>query len=179
MPSKRARAATPPPEDLKAGALFSKDRRHRYALWRIWDQDLPKLVVIGLNPSTADETRNDPTIRRCIGFAVREGLGGLVMVNLHTWRSKDPEDLNSPAYRKCYDTALRENQRILKRIAAMHHDGLFVAAWGANLGATMQWNRLDARKWFPNLYCFGLTDAGSPKHPLYLAASTKLMPFPT
>lgn len=176
-PSRHIRHAVAEPTMVKSNALFSKDRKHRYALWRIWDEDLPKLVVIGLNPSTADETVNDPTIRRCIGFARREELGGLYMINLHSWRSKDPEDLASPGYRKSYDVALKENQRVIHRVASMNHEGLFIAAWGAHFGAKLQWTRLAVRKWLPNLYCFGLTNAGMPKHPLYLAANTKLMPF--
>jgi hypothetical protein len=61
----------------EAGAAFSEDRRHRYELWRIWDRKVRKMVVIGLNPSTADETKNDPTIRRCIDFARRWGFARL------------------------------------------------------------------------------------------------------
>jgi hypothetical protein len=75
----------------EAGAAFSEDRRHRYELWRIWDRKVRKMVVIGLNPSTADETKNDPTIRRCINFAQRERCGGLVMLNLFGFRATDPK----------------------------------------------------------------------------------------
>jgi len=76
--------------EVVSGATFSTDRVYRYALWRVWDAALPSFVVIGLNPSTADETENDPTIRRCIGFAKREGCGGLVMLNLFAVRATDP-----------------------------------------------------------------------------------------
>ena len=54
---------------IYSDAKFSKDRIYRYALWRIWDDTLPKLLFIGLNPSTADETNDDPTMRRCIRFS--------------------------------------------------------------------------------------------------------------
>ena len=63
---------------LKSDAVFSPDRLHRYGLWRIWDDDLPKVLFIGLNPSTADELKNDPTIRRCIGYAKDWGYGCLL-----------------------------------------------------------------------------------------------------
>ena len=159
------------------GANLSANRKHRYALWRFWDEELPKLVIIGLNPSTADETDDDPTIRRCIGFAHREGLGGLLMLNLFSWRSSEPSDLHRVLHRPEMQTAMRENRRTIIRVAARHHDGCFVAAWGSNMLARGQWLKLDVRKYLPNLYCFGLTQAGSPKHPLYLAASTQLMPF--
>ena len=55
---------------LFSDAFFSKDRLYRYALWRIWDNELPKVLFIGLNPSTADEVKDDPTIRRCIRYAL-------------------------------------------------------------------------------------------------------------
>lgn len=65
--------------DIKkqTGATFSKDRLYRYQLWRIWDESKPYMNVIGLNPSTADETKDDPTIRRCLGFAKAWGYGAL------------------------------------------------------------------------------------------------------
>ena len=68
---------------LKSDAIFSPDRIHRYGLWRIWDDALPKVLFIGLNPSTADELKNDPTIRRCIGYAKDWGYGGYIMGNIY------------------------------------------------------------------------------------------------
>jgi hypothetical protein len=56
-------------QDDRHGAVFSDDREYRYRLWRTWDVDKPTAAFVMLNPSTADETENDPTIRRCIGFA--------------------------------------------------------------------------------------------------------------
>ena len=72
------------------GANFSRCRQFRYTLWRRWDKTLPPVMMIGLNPSTADAHRNDPTIRRCIGFAKRWGHGGLVMTNLFAFRATYP-----------------------------------------------------------------------------------------
>lgn len=68
-------------EPMLRAAVFSPDRAHRYRLTREWYSDRPPFVVIGLNPSTADESQDDPTIRRCLSFARREGCGSLVMVN--------------------------------------------------------------------------------------------------
>ena len=65
-----------------SGANFSRCRRYRYTLWRRWDPERPLVMIIGLNPSTADACQDDPTIRRCIGFARVWGYGGLVVTNL-------------------------------------------------------------------------------------------------
>lgn len=73
--------------------VFSPEREMRYLLWRVWsNHDAPKyLAVIGLNPSTADEIDDDPTIRRCIGFAKSWGLDALAMLNLFAFRETSPE----------------------------------------------------------------------------------------
>ena len=72
-------------------ATFSPCRRWRYTLLRRWEPaNLIVVAFIGLNPSTADETLDDPTIRRCIGFAKAWGAGGMYMLNLFGWRSTDP-----------------------------------------------------------------------------------------
>ena len=71
---------------LHSDAYFSKDRIYRYALWRIWNHNLPKVVFIGLNPSTADEIEDDPTIRRCMSYADNWGYGGYIMGNIF-WTS--------------------------------------------------------------------------------------------
>ena len=73
-------------------AEFSACGRYRYWLERRWSADSPAVFVM-LNPSTADAKIDDPTIRRCMGFAKREGHGGLVVVNLFGWRSSDPRQL--------------------------------------------------------------------------------------
>ena len=71
-------------------ATFSPDRNYRYTLWRRWLDRRPSLMVIGLNPSTADETKDDPTVRRCICFARDWGFGALCMTNLFAFRATDP-----------------------------------------------------------------------------------------
>ncbi|TMF61888.1 MAG: DUF1643 domain-containing protein, partial [Chloroflexi bacterium] len=68
------------------GATFSADRRYRYRLWRRWDGARPVVAFVMLNPSTADARRDDPTIRRCIGFAKSWGFGGVEVVNLFAYR---------------------------------------------------------------------------------------------
>lgn len=79
--------------DIQKGARFSACRNYRYALWRIWDIDKPLVMFIGLNPSTANETTDDPTIRRVVDFAFRWGYGGVYMMNLFAWVTPYPGEL--------------------------------------------------------------------------------------
>lgn len=155
---------------LERGADFSECRTYRYLLWRIWDTDGSPLNVIGLNPSTADETIDDPTIRRCIDFAKRWGYGSLVMTNLFAYRSTDPQGLLSVD-----DPVGPDNDEAL-RLAAWRA-GLTVAAWGAHrLAVTRSGAVSKLLHWMP-VECFGLTKDGAPKHPLYLPKSTTPVPY--
>ena len=76
-----------------SGAKFSPCRTWRYLLWRTWGDPDRRAMFVGLNPSTADETQDDPTVRRCLGFARAWGFGGLMMTNLFGLRSTDPRGL--------------------------------------------------------------------------------------
>jgi hypothetical protein len=147
--------------------MFSPCRRFRYTLVREWDATLPKVAFIGLNPSTADETQDDPTIRRCIGFAKTWGKGGLLMLNLYAFRATKPADMWKAEKRAVDIIGGRSNwTEALLRYAAEHGCDLVIAAWG-NHGK----GRGDAvaSKW-PGLKCLGRNGDGSPKHPLYLKA---------
>ena len=78
-----------------SGAVFSPCERYRYKLWRVWDPARPLgcVMFLMLNPSTATDTEDDPTIRRCIGYARSWGYGGLYVGNLFAYRATDPADL--------------------------------------------------------------------------------------
>ena len=78
---------------MRTNAILSEDRKYRYVLLREWDSQLPKIMFIGLNPSTADENQDDPTIRRCIAFAKSFDYGGFYMLNLFAYRSTSPSKL--------------------------------------------------------------------------------------
>lgn len=78
---------------MKPDAKFSECRKYRYALWRTWDETKPHVMIIGLNPSTADETKNDSTITKCINFAKSWDYGGLCMANLFAYRATKPSDM--------------------------------------------------------------------------------------
>ena len=80
---------------MKKGATISECGLYRYSLTRVWDDVLPMCIFVMLNPSTADADIDDPTIRRCINFAKREGCGSLMVVNLFAYRATSPADMKA------------------------------------------------------------------------------------
>lgn len=150
-------------------AIFSPDRTYRYYLERVWNSALPVLAIIGLNPSTADETEDDPTIRRCISFAQRDGYGAIVMLNLFAYRSTDPKQLS-----KVDDPIGPNNDGVLRR----HTEGRFVVlAWGTRGGLYARDYAVIGLLHSRALLCLGKTKDGHPKHPLYLKSDTSMQPW--
>jgi len=80
---------------MDTGANFSDCGLYRYLLWRIWDEEKPRMNFLMLNPSTADERENDPTVERCQRRAMAAGYGGLYVTNLFAYRSTDPAGLST------------------------------------------------------------------------------------
>lgn len=155
------------------GAQFSEDRVYRYALWRIWDEEKAHIMFIGLNPSTADEQNDDPTIRRCIGFARGWGYGGIYMLNLFAYRATNPKEMKEAA-----DPVGPENDHFLEMYA--ESTGKIVAVWGspgAYKGRGYDVNQMLAALEI-NVWCFGMTKNDEPRHPLYLPKSTELEVLP-
>ena len=140
-------------------AVFSPCRTYRYALSRVWAADKPYALFIGLNPSTADETLDDPTIRRCIDFAKRWGYGGLVMANLFAYRATDPAVMKRAA-----EPVGELNDPWLIALAAQA--GVVIAAWGEH-GAFGQ-RSAQVCQLIPQLHYLQLNKSGEPRHPLYL-----------
>ena len=130
------------------------------------------VMFIGLNPSTADETLDDPTIRRCIGFSKAWGYGALCMTNLFAWRDTDPK-----AMKRAPLPVGQDNLRHLKECAA--GAGLVIAAWGKDGKFACQDDLVRKELYLNNirLHHLGLNDDGTPKHPLYLKGSTLPAPF--
>lgn len=163
---------------LGMGAVFSPDRRYRYALYRTWDVSRPPTLWVLLNPSTADETRDDPTIRRCIGFSRRWGDGGVVIVNIFAMRSTDPF-----ALRLVQDpTGRPENDAYIA--SARVRSARVVAGWGAiqRLGKDLAIRELEVLAkgilGHPDrIMCLGKTKRGDPRHPLYVRGDTPLVPY--
>ena len=151
---------------LDSGAKFSDDRVYRYRLWRIWDRSLPIVLFIGLNPSTADEKKNDPTVTRCINFAKRWGTGGIYMGNIFALRATDPNVMMNHSE----PIGVYNNYELKQMILRCH---LNVACWGTkglHLGQGMQ-----VAQFFSGFKCLGITKDGHPKHPLYLRNDTELI----
>jgi hypothetical protein len=129
-----------------------------------------------LNPSTADATTDDPTIRRCIGFARREGMGRLVVVNLFAYRATKPENLR----RVTRDVARGplNVQHVDDAISEVGlYGGILIAAWGAAPPRPrINVERL-ARTHRVPIVCLGHTSGGDPRHPLYVRGDAPLVPF--
>lgn len=148
-------------------ARFSRCRRYRYSLQRCWGTGAGTVLFIGLNPSTADQQRDDPTIRRCVAFAQSWGFSAMEIVNLFAFRSTYPSDLKRSA-----DPVGRHNDRWIA--TAFSRSDLTVACWG-NDGAFMQRGQQIMRK-YTGLSCLKLNQTCQPAHPLYLKAD--LLPTP-
>lgn len=161
-------------DGLDTGALFSACRRWRYLLWRRWDPSRDVCMFIGLNPSTADETTDDPTIRRCKRFARDWGYGAVWMLNAYAFRATDPKVMKAVGVNAL---GPQNNQYIMQ---AARCAGLVVAAWGTHCDITRQAeiHGLVRRVGRP-LHHLGLTNGGHPRHPLYLRADTQPQPWPT
>ncbi len=149
---------------MQKQAWFSACHSYRYALSRIWDTTQPYALFIGLNPSTADATTDDPTLRRCQAFARNWGYGGLYMANLFAYRATKPEDMKS-----ALDPIGRENNSWI--IQLTQKAGIIVAAWG-NDGAFQDRGR-KVLNILPTVYCLKINRSGQPAHPLYQKASTQ------
>ncbi|HEV2343460.1 MAG TPA: DUF1643 domain-containing protein [Actinocrinis sp.] len=150
-------------------AVFDPARTHRYLLEHRWGAAAP-MVFVMLNPSTADATREDPTMRRCLRFARREGCGGLIVVNLFAPRTTDPSILATHP-----DPVGPDNDQIL--CAAVGRGTPVVAAWGAH-GALHARDQAVLRLLYPaRLSCLGRTAHGQPRHPLYLPANAPLTDY--
>lgn len=157
-------------------ALFSDDRVYRYVLTRQWASRGGWATFVGLNPSTADERVDDPTIRRCMGFARQWGCGAMVMLNIFAFRATDPKQMKRAA-----DPVGPENDVRLwdwtSICDAKYTGGPVVACWGAHgshLGRSERVANDLRRSTSYGLSVFGRTKAGEPKHPLYLAKDTPL-----
>lgn len=147
-------------------AVISDCFEYRYVLERVWGTNTSRLLVIGLNPSTADSMVDDPTIRRCVGFAQSFGYDGLLVGNLFAARSASPTRLKQIA-----DPVGPDNDWWLDKLQSRANR--VVAAWGN--GGRLNGRSSDVFCSLKNPYCFGRTKLGEPRHPLYLRGSTVLV----
>ena len=165
---------------MRKHAVLSQDRLYRYVLSRIWQDDAPLLAWCMLNPSTADEMRNDVTIRKCIAFtklfaqqADTPSYGGLIVVNLFALRSRSPAALKHHP-----DPIGPHNTAVLQALRDMPGGVDLVAAWGGSVP-----DNVDSRamrrlvRGHLGVTCLGRTKHGEPRHPLMLPYSTEREPF--
>jgi hypothetical protein len=162
------------PEFTVSTARFSPCGAYRYELVREWDAALPRICWLMLNPSTADAKKLDPTLTRCLGFSKAWGYGRMTVANLFALRSTDPRGL-----KQVEDPIGFENDAAIVKACA--ESSRMICGWGVHGKLGMRdvrvMNMLGDRGLQAKLHCLGLAKCGSPKHPLYLAANTKPVPF--
>jgi hypothetical protein len=158
-----------------SGAILSDCGTYRYLLTRSafkWQRAVKPCLFVMLNPSTADASQDDPTIRRCMSFAVRENCSSLTVVNLFAYRATDPKQLAL-----CKDPVGPDNEMHCTNQLEQHKRGLIIAAWGAHKLK----EEFPFVEWFKcalanaGVVCLGENKDGSPKHPLYVAKSAPLV----
>lgn len=165
----------PWPSSYKVEAFLSEDGVYRYWLEIKWDEKLPMMAFVLWNPSKADHRIDDPTALRVVGFAKREGCGGVIIANLFAFRATDPKQMMS-AEKNGTDIIGPSNFPTLLDIPERAHK--VVVGWGAGV------KDHEARKRFVDymgsvrLWCLGTTQSGEPRHPLYLRADAPLMRWP-
>lgn len=150
--------------DAASTAVYSDCERYRYELTRVWDKKGPKALFIMLNPSTATETQNDPTVERCERRARSLGFGAFRVLNIFAWRDTDPK-----AMRAATDPIGPKNDSAIRR--GCKWSDQIICAWGthgAHLDRGPDVVKLLRKTKLP-LYHLGLTKQGHPKHPLYIA----------
>lgn len=154
-----------PPKYKTTGAEISHCKQYRYSLWRIWELTKPSAVFIGLNPSTADASHDDPTIKKCVKYAKRWQCGGLVMLNLYAFRATNPADMlaaDDPIGPSNNDTLVRVIRQCIE-------SGVVVASWGNHAAKERvdDFRSLIGKELSSRLSCLQQNKTGAPKHPLY------------
>ena len=147
-------------------AQFSKDGKHRFLLTRTWDESKGLVMFIGLNPSTANQEHDDPTIRRVIRFAKDWGYGGVVMANLFTMVTAYPKELDPNRFTDLADWIIREEAEKCEKV---------ICAWGGFKIAKMR--GLEVMTWLGESYALQINSDGSPIHPLYVRADIEPVKF--
>lgn len=155
------------PDGMTGTARFSRCKRFRYDLTRTWDESKGTCSFICLNPSTATEVVNDPTVTRCINYAMSWGYGRFVMLNAYAFRSTDPAGLKT-----IDDPVGAENDYWIDYWA--QRSKVVVAAWGIHCADDRQ---AVIKGLVPDLHYLRKTKSGAPGHPLYLPRTLTPRPF--
>lgn len=162
-------------DELASGAIISPCGHYRYHLWRIWEPTLPVCVWVMLNPSTADEHTDDPTIRKCIAIARHNGFGGISVRNVFAYRATDKTDLL-----KVNDPVGADNSGHLLAARSVSILTRLVLGWGKPFGGSKLARHFkNAEMILKPLspYCIKQNKDGSPIHPLYQKNESKMVKF--
>jgi hypothetical protein len=163
------------------GAHISVCGHYRYSLSRVWDDKLPTVQFVLLNPSTADAVHDDPTVRRCVGFAKRWGCGQMAIKNIFSLRATHPADLKGCGDLHGDRFFLIENVwRLMAQCPPVQEAiGFVVLGWGTHGDLAGRGEQvLNYARSVPDhipIYTFGFTKNGNPRHPLFLPYDTPLV----
>lgn len=164
----------------KGTAVFSECGLYRYRLERYFDGGDGTLTFCMLNPSTADAEKNDPTVRRCVGYAMRWGFARLIVVNIFAWRDTDPKKMKEAEDHLGYAGIVGDdNDEAISR--AFREATFRVCAWGAcafPFVAKRQEEMISKYGATYPLFCLGRTAFGAPKHPLYIKGDVVPVSWP-
>lgn len=150
-------------------AVISECGKYRYTLERAWSRDPRYLMFVMLNPSTADAEKDDPTIRRCIGFAKILGYDGILVGNLYAFRATNPKELRGQ-----HAVIGPDNDKHLRTLSMRSHQ--VICAWGQS-GPDI-WRARDVKRLLARpLYALGFTKGGLPRHPLMLPKTARPVEF--
>lgn len=170
---------------VASDAWISSCGAYRYRLSRTWDLERPTCAFVMLNPSTADASKDDPTIRKCVGYAKRWGYGEIVVVNAFAFRATDPSDLKDAE-----DPFGPENEYALTTTARQPKLDRIVLGWGTKC----RWGRGDDKvlgdkralrclrqnlpvAQYKKIFALNVTKGGYPQHPLYVPYDVELIPY--
>ena len=159
-------------DDINSEAIYSDCERYRYSLSRIWDSNRQNVLFVMLNPSTADEFKNDPTVERCERRARMLNFGAFCVCNIFAWRETNPHNLKKISN----PTGEDNNLHILR---ASFSANLVICAWGVH-GKHLNRDKEVTKLLLDNntkLYHLGLTKENHPKHPLYIPYSQEIIPW--
>jgi hypothetical protein len=156
-----------------SGARFSSCMKYRFELWRQWDEGKPYALFVMLNPSTADEVENDPTVERCQRRALSMGYGGVRVANIFAFRSTDPQGL----YVEDDPVGVGNDEAI---VSLATEAGVVICAWGTHGNYLDRGKRVLAllRGAGVQPFCLKLNADGTPKHPLYVGYDVQPVPMP-
>lgn len=155
-------------------SIASPDNRYRYTLWRDLENELlgsGTMLFVGLNPSTADASTDDPTIRRLKSFAIGFGFAMLAVGNLFAYRTSNPAEML-----QAHDPIGPDNDWYLRELIDMSN--VVLCGWGTD-GKHRGRDRKVMSMIGGKAHCLAINKDGSPTHPLYLPNSSKLTPYKT